>query len=65
MKIQLLYRFIFRRLIDYRFFDAPIEQVNDPLSVRGVFFRMGYLNNGYTILRIELGKQFHNFFPLF
>ncbi len=57
IKIQLLYRFIVLLLIGYRFFDAPIEQVNNSFSVAGIFFRMRYLNDGHTILFVELYKN--------
>ena len=64
IKTQLLYRFIVRLLIGYRFFDAPIEQVNNSFSVAGIFFRMRYLNDSYTIPFVELYKKFHDFFSL-
>src|ERR1700690_295201 len=65
IKIQLLYRFIIRLLIGYRFFNASIEQVNNSFSISGIFFRMCYLYDGYAILLIEFYKEFHDLFALF
>ena len=41
----------------------PIQQMNDPFTIAGIFFRMGYLYDSHSII-IQYLEQFHYLFAL-